>query len=125
MVRTLEEALNGARTFEFGLRRAPASGAKAGTRAALIGGADFSSNVGVSGGMGVQPKGTHAHSMVQAFIALGGSELDAFRAYAELYPDDCLLLVDTINTLESGVPNAIRGSSAVATRTWWPRRCSV
>ena len=58
--------------------------------------------------MGVQPKGTHAHSMVQAFLALGGSELDAFRAYAELYPDDCVLLVDTIDTLESGVPNAIR-----------------
>jgi nicotinate phosphoribosyltransferase len=46
--------------------------------------------------------------MVQAFIATGGSELDAFRAYAALYPDDCVLLVDTINTLESGVPNAIR-----------------
>jgi len=39
---------------------------------------------------------------------LGGSELDAFRAYADLYPDDCLLLVDTINTLESGIPNAIK-----------------
>jgi nicotinate phosphoribosyltransferase len=46
--------------------------------------------------------------MVQAFIALGGTELDAFRAYAEQYPDDCVLLVDTVNTLESGVPNAIR-----------------
>jgi nicotinate phosphoribosyltransferase len=45
--------------------------------------------------------------MVQLYIALGMSELDAFRAYAEVYPDDCLLLVDTINTLESGVPNAI------------------
>jgi nicotinate phosphoribosyltransferase len=46
--------------------------------------------------------------MVQLFMALGGSELDAFRAYAEVYPDDCLLLVDTVNTLESGVPNAIK-----------------
>jgi len=46
--------------------------------------------------------------MVQPFIALGGSELDAFQAYADVYPDDCLLLVDTVNTLESGVPNAIR-----------------
>jgi nicotinate phosphoribosyltransferase len=45
--------------------------------------------------------------MIQAFIALGGSELDAFRAYAESYPEDCLLLVDTIDTLDSGVPNAI------------------
>ena len=46
--------------------------------------------------------------MVQLFIALGSSELDAFRAYADLYPDDTLLLVDTINSLESGVPNAIK-----------------
>jgi nicotinate phosphoribosyltransferase len=46
--------------------------------------------------------------MVQAFLALGMSELDAFRAYAAVYPDDCLLLVDTIDTLQSGVPNAIR-----------------
>jgi len=44
---------------------------------------------------------------VQVFLALGYSELDAFRAYADVYPDDCLLLVDTVNTLESGIPNAI------------------
>ena len=73
-----------------------------------MGGADFSSNTGMSSLLGYPPKGTHAHSMVQAFIALGGTELDAFRAYAEQYPDDCVLLVDTVNTLESGVPNAIR-----------------
>ena len=58
--------------------------------------------------LGYPPKGTHAHSMVQVFMSLGMSELDAFRAYADVYPDDCLLLVDTIDTLESGVPNAIR-----------------
>jgi nicotinate phosphoribosyltransferase len=46
--------------------------------------------------------------MVQLFMALGQGELDAFRAYADVYPDDCLLLVDTINTLESGIPNAIQ-----------------
>jgi len=46
--------------------------------------------------------------MVQAFMALGYTEFDAFRAYADVYPDDCLLLVDTINTLESGLPNAIK-----------------
>ena len=93
--------------MEFGLRRAQDLGGNAGARAALIGGADFSSNVGISLQLGLTPKGTHAHSMVQLYIALGMSELDAFRAYAELYPDDCLLLVDTVNTLESGVPNAI------------------
>jgi nicotinate phosphoribosyltransferase len=94
--------------LEFGLRRGHGTGANAGARAALIGGADFSSNVGISAVLGFPPKGTHAHSMVQLFIALGMSELDAFQAYADVYPDDCLLLVDTINTLESGVPNAIK-----------------
>lgn len=94
--------------LEFGLRRAQDRGANAGARAALIGGADFSSNVGISHVLGYPPKGTHAHSMVQVLMALGGSELDAFRAYAEVYPDDCLLLVDTIDTIESGIPNAIK-----------------
>jgi nicotinate phosphoribosyltransferase len=94
--------------LEFGLRRAQDTGANAGARAALIGGADFSSNVGISHELGYPPKGTHAHSMVQIFLALGQTELDAFRAYAEIYPDDCLLLVDTIDTLESGIPNAIK-----------------
>jgi nicotinate phosphoribosyltransferase len=93
--------------LEFGLRRGPDKGANAGARAALIGGADFTSNVGISQVLGYPPKGTHAHSMVQVFLALGQSELDAFRAYADVYPDDCLLLVDTVNTLESGIPNAI------------------
>jgi nicotinate phosphoribosyltransferase len=94
--------------LEFGLRRAQEKGANAGARAALIGGAHFSSNTGLSHVVGLPPKGTHAHSMVQAFMALGMTELNAFQAYADVYPDDCLLLVDTIDTLESGVPNAIR-----------------
>ena len=94
--------------LEFGLRRAQSLGAIAGARAALIGGADFSSNVGASHIFGFTPKGTHAHSMVQVFLGMGEDELAAFRAYAEIYPDDCLLLVDTIDTLQSGVPNAIR-----------------
>ncbi len=94
--------------IDFGLRRAQGLGAIAGGRAALIGGADFSSNVGLSYALGFSPKGTHAHSMVQAFMALDGGELDAFDAYADVYPDDCLLLVDTVDTLESGLPNAIR-----------------
>ena len=94
--------------LEFGLRRGHDKGANAGARAALIGGADFTSNVGISAVLGFPPKGTHAHSMVQLFIALGMSELEAFQAYADVYPDDCTLLVDTIDTLESGIPNAIR-----------------
>ncbi|MBI5961526.1 MAG: nicotinate phosphoribosyltransferase [Chloroflexi bacterium] len=93
--------------LEFGLRRGQDKGANAGARAALIGGADYTSNVGISRILGYPPKGTHAHSMVQVYMALGLGELGAFRAYADLYPDDCLLLVDTINSLESGIPNAI------------------
>jgi nicotinate phosphoribosyltransferase len=94
--------------LEFGMRRGHDKGVNAGARAALIGGADFSSNAGMSAVLGMEPKGTHAHSLVQAFMALGEGELGAFRAYAEVFPDDCLLLVDTVSTLESGVPNAIR-----------------
>ncbi len=104
----IRESSRSAMVLEFGLRRGQDRGANAGTRAALIGGANFTSNVGLSHVLGYPPKGTHAHSMVQVFLSLGMSELDAFQAYADVYPDDCLLLVDTIDTLESGVPNAIR-----------------
>jgi len=101
------ESAAGGPVLEFGMRRGPDSGTNAGSRAALIGGADASSNVGVSHALAVDPQGTHAHSMVQLFMALGDGEIGAFRAYADTYPNECVLLVDTINTLESGVPNAI------------------
>ena len=101
------ESAAGGPVLEFGMRRGPDVGTNAGTRAALIGGADASSNVGTSHAMGIDPQGTHAHSMVQLFMALGEGEIGAFRAYAATYPDECLLLVDTIDTLESGIPNAI------------------
>ncbi len=104
----ISESGRGQLLLEFGLRRAHGTGANAGARAAMIGGADFTSNVGISHVLGYPPKGTHAHSMIQTFLAMGLKEIDAFRAYAEIYPDDCLLLVDTIDTLESGVPNAIK-----------------
>jgi len=104
----IKQSTRGELLMEFGLRRAQGLGAIQGTRAALIGGADFSSNVGASRIAGFPPKGTHAHSMVQVFMGLGEGELAAFEAYADVYPDDCLLLVDTIDTLESGVPNAIK-----------------
>ncbi|MEA3327121.1 MAG: nicotinate phosphoribosyltransferase [Chloroflexota bacterium] len=104
----IKQSSRGQLLLEFGLRRAQGLGAIQGARAALIGGSDFSSNVGASYLFGFPPKGTHAHSMVQVFMGLGEGELAAFQAYADVYPDDCLLLVDTIDTLESGVPNAIR-----------------
>jgi nicotinate phosphoribosyltransferase len=102
------EAARGRPVLEFGMRRGPERGANAATRAALIGGAAATSNVGAGHYLGVKPAGTHAHSLVQAFMALGQGELGAFRAYAAAYPDTCLLLVDTIDTLGSGIPNAIR-----------------
>jgi nicotinate phosphoribosyltransferase len=102
------ESARGRPIFEFGLRRAHEKGGNAGGRAALIGGASFTSNVGLSRAMGLMPRGTHAHSMVQLFMALGEGELGAFRAHADLYPDDCLFLVDTVDVLESGVPHAIK-----------------
>jgi nicotinate phosphoribosyltransferase len=103
----IRESCEGNMMLEFGVRRSHDKGGNAGTRAALIGGADFTSNTGTSFVLGYPPKGTHAHSMVQVFLALGRGELAAFRAYAELYPDNCLLLIDTIDTLGSGLPNAI------------------
>jgi nicotinate phosphoribosyltransferase len=104
----IHSSTQGQLLLEFGLRRAHDRGANAGARGALIGGADFTSNVGASALLGYPPKGTHAHSMVQVFMGLGEGELAAFQAYADVYPDDCLLLVDTIDTLESGIPNAIK-----------------
>ncbi len=111
----IRDAGRGQMMLEFGMRRAHGEAANAGARAALIGGADFTSNVEVSRRLGMPPKGTHAHSMVQVFMALGAGELDAFKAYAEVFPDDCLLLVDTIDTLESGVPNPFAFRDAAAT----------
>lgn len=104
----IRECGRGQLLLEFGLRRGQDRGANAGARAALIGGADYTSNVGISHVLGYPPKGTHAHSMVQVFMALGEDELGAFRAYADIYPDDCLLLVDTVDTLNSGIPSAIK-----------------
>ncbi len=101
------EAARSRPVLEFGLRRSPERGASAATRAAFIGGANFSSNTGMSQLLDIPPKGTHAHSLIQVFMALGMGEIGAFRAYADEYPDDCVLLVDTIDTLNSGVPNAI------------------
>ncbi len=101
------EAARGRPVLEFGMRRAAGAGADAASRAALVGGASSTSNAAVGYATGITPSGTHAHSMVQLFLALGHDEGDAFAAYADAYPDDCLLLVDTVDTLGSGVPHAI------------------
>lgn len=100
-------AARGGRVLEFGMRRGPATGVNDGIRAALIGGCVSTSDVEAAMATGYRPSGTMAHSMVQAFLALGMGELAAFRASAAEAPDECILLVDTIDTLRSGVPNAI------------------
>ncbi len=104
----VREAAGKSPVLEFGLRRAPAKGGEAATRASLIGGADRTSAVSLSLLLGLPPSGTHAHSLVQALMALGHSEEDAFRAFAEVFPDDTILLLDTVDTLHSGLPHAIR-----------------
>lgn len=90
---------------EFGLRRAQGPDAGIyGARAACIGGCRTTSNVVAGKLFGIPVMGTHSHSWVMSF----DSELEAFEKYAEIYPDNCLLLVDTYDTLKSGVPNAIK-----------------
>ena len=97
-------AAKGGPVLEFGLRRAQGPDAGIyGARAAVIGGCASTSNVLAGQMFGVALSGTHAHSWVMSFP----KEIDAFRAYADIYPDACLLLVDTYDTLRSGVPNAI------------------
>lgn len=88
---------------DFGLRRAPGTGGYSAARAAVIGGFDETSNVRTGLDYNIPVSGTMAHSFVQRYH----DELSAFRDFAEIRPDDCVLLVDTYDTLKSGVPNAI------------------
>ena len=98
------QAARGDGVLEFGLRRAQGPDAGIyGARAAMIGGCQATSNVLTGQLFGVPVGGTHAHSWVMSFP----DELSAFRAYAEVFPKNCLLLVDTYDTLASGVPNVI------------------
>lgn len=106
--------------LDFGLRRAQGFGGVQASKAAVIGGVDGTSNVYSGYLHDLKVSGTMAHSWIQSHE----SEISAFRSYANYYPDTCVLLVDTYNTLESGVPNAIivakelekRGSKLVAIR---------
>lgn len=92
------------KVIEFGLRRAQGPDAGIyGSRASIIGGCGSTSNVLSAQMFDIPARGTHAHSWVLSFP----TEIDAFRAFAEIYPDSCLLLVDTYDTIKSGVPNAI------------------
>ncbi|WEE35319.1 nicotinate phosphoribosyltransferase [Lactiplantibacillus paraplantarum] len=102
--RRLSYAAAGRPIMEFGARRAQgADSAIYGTRAAIIGGANSTSNVLAAKQFGIPVAGTMAHSWVEAFP----DELTAFRKWAEQYPDNSALLVDTYDVLNSGIPNAI------------------
>ena len=97
-------AADGRPVMEFGSRRAQGyDGAVYGARAAYIGGCAGTACAIADREFGVPALGTMAHSWVQLF----DSQLEAFRAYAKIYPDNCVLLVDTYNTLKSGLPDAI------------------
>ncbi len=98
-------AAQGRAVVEFGSRRAQgASGAVYGARAAFIGGCKGTACTLTDELFGVPASGTMAHSWIQMF----DSEYEAFKAFVELYPDNPTLLVDTYNTLKSGIPNAIK-----------------
>lgn len=98
-------AAKGRPVVEFGSRRAQGfTGANLGARASYIGGCAGTANTLAEKLYGVPAVGTMAHSWVQLF----STEYEAFKTYAKVYPENCLLLVDTYDTLKEGIPNAIR-----------------
>jgi nicotinate phosphoribosyltransferase len=99
----IHEVAAGRSLIDFGLRRAQGPAGYYASRAAMVGGFDATSNVRAGRDYNIPISGTMAHSFVQSY----DDELSAFRAFAESWPEHCVLLVDTYNTLASGVPNAI------------------
>ncbi|MDD3722372.1 MAG: nicotinate phosphoribosyltransferase [Lutibacter sp.] len=99
----LRKAAGNRTIIDFGMRRAQGWAAIHGSRAAIAGGVDGTSNELASFLYGLKAVGTMAHSWVQSYE----DELTAFRKYAEFHPVNCVLLVDTYNTLKIGIPNAI------------------
>jgi nicotinate phosphoribosyltransferase len=97
---------------EFGLRRSHGFGGIHASRAAVIGGCETTSNVYAAWRFGLRPAGTMAHSYIESH----GDELEAFRRYSESHPEGCIFLVDTYDTLRSGVPNAIRAGKEMEKR---------
>jgi nicotinate phosphoribosyltransferase len=99
----IRQAAEGRKLIDFGLRRAQSTGGYYASRAAFIGGFDATSNVRAGRDYGIPISGTMAHSYIESY----DDELIAFSHFAEVQPDDCVLLVDTYDTLKSGLPNAI------------------
>lgn len=111
-------AAKGDTIMEFGLRRAQAPDAGIyGARAAVIGGCASTSNVLAGKMFDIPVSGTHAHSWVMNFK----DEYTAFKAYADVYPDNALLLVDTYDTLKQGVPNAIKVFDELKAKGYKPK----
>jgi nicotinate phosphoribosyltransferase len=105
-------AADGDPVIEFGVRRAQGpDGGLSAARAAFIGGVQATSNLMAGRIYGIPVRGTLAHSWVESF----SSELESFEAYGKIYPQGCVLLVDTYDTLRSGVPNAIRIGQSLRT----------
>ncbi|MFP4556229.1 MAG: nicotinate phosphoribosyltransferase [Bacteroidales bacterium] len=90
--------------IDFGLRRAHGTGGYHASRASMVGGFNSTSNVRAGRDYGIPVSGTMAHSFIQSY----DDELNAFRDFAQAHQNDCVLLVDTYNTLKSGLPNAIK-----------------
>lgn len=110
----ITRAAKGRTVLEFGSRRAQGyDGAIYGARAAYIGGCQGTACVLADRDYHIPAGGTMAHSWVQMF----DSEYEAFRAYAEIYPQNCVFLVDTFNVLKSGIPNAIRVAREMKEKT--------
>ena len=99
----MRQAAGGRSLIDFGLRRAQGPGGYYASRAAFIGGFDGTSNVRAGRDYGIPVSGTMAHSFVESY----DDELSAFNHFAEVQPKDCVLVVDTYDTLKSGLPNAI------------------
>jgi len=97
-------ASKGKPVIDFGLRRAQGFGGLQASKAAIIGGANGTSNTLAGYLYNMPVKGTHAHSWVQSF----DSEIEAFRRFVENWPENSILLIDTYDTLNSGLPNAIK-----------------
>ncbi len=106
------QAADGRPVADFGLRRAQGMSGVEASRAAFIGGVVSTSNVLAGRLYGIPLSGTMGHSWVQLF----DDELTAFRTYADLYPDQTVLLIDTFDTLRTGLPNAVRTARAMAAR---------
>lgn len=108
----MKEQAKGGKLIDFGLRRAQGPGGYYASRAAIIGGFEATSNTRAGRDFGIPVSGTMAHSFIQSY----SDELTAFRDFSESHPDNTVLLVDTYDTLKSGIPNAIKVGKEMETR---------